>query len=64
MVLLAIFAEEWAERRGAVLRSLRASGLIAAAEAVTIIGIPFALKDLQLAGLALAPVGRRVVDTR
>ena len=36
--------------------------LIALAEAVTIIGIPFALKDLQLAGLALAPVGRTVVS--
>ena len=29
VVLLAIFAEEWSERRGAVLRSLRASGLTA-----------------------------------
>ena len=29
VVLLAIFAEEWAERRGPVLRSLRASGLTA-----------------------------------
>ena len=38
--------------------------LIALAEAVTIIGIPFALKDLQLAGLALAPVGRTVVVKR
>ena len=38
--------------------------LIALAEAVTIIGIPFALKDLQLAGLALAPVGRTVVSKR
>ena len=38
--------------------------LIALAEAVTIIGIPFALKDLQLAGLALAPVGRTVVRRR
>ena len=36
----------------------------AAAEAVTIIGIPFALKDLQLAWLALAPVGKTVVPTR
>ena len=34
--------------------------LWAAAEAVTIIGIPFALKDLQLAWLALAPVGKSV----
>ena len=38
--------------------------LIALAEAVTIVGIPFALKDLQLAGLALAPVGRTVVAKR
>lgn len=38
--------------------------LIAVAEAVTIVGIPFALKDLQLAGLALAPVGRTVVSKR
>ncbi len=30
MVLLAIFAEEWAARRGPVFRSLRASGLVAA----------------------------------
>ena len=29
VVLLAIFAEEWAERRGPVLRSLRTSGLVA-----------------------------------
>ena len=29
VVLLAVFAEEWAERRGAVFRSLRASGLVA-----------------------------------
>ena len=41
------------------------SHLIAAfVEAVTIIGIPFALKDLQLAWLALAPVGKTVVPTR
>ena len=32
----------------------------ALAEAVTIIGIPFAFKDLQLAWLALAPVGKSV----
>ena len=38
--------------------------LIAVAEAVTIIGIPFAIKDLQLAVLALAPIGRTVVDRR
>lgn len=29
-------------------------------EAITIIGIPFALKDLELAKLALAPVGRTI----
>ena len=34
--------------------------LIALAEAVSIIGIPFAIKDLQLAVLALAPVGKAV----
>ena len=33
-------------------------------EAITIIGIPFAIKDLQLAGVALAPIGRVVVDRR
>ena len=38
--------------------------LIAVAEAVTIIGIPFAIKDLQLAVLALAPIGKVVVDKR
>ena len=36
----------------------------AVAEAVTIIGIPFALKDLQLAAVALAPIGRTVVVKR
>ena len=36
----------------------------AAAEAVTIIGIPFAFKDLQLAWLALAPVGKSVAPVR
>ena len=36
--------------------------LIAVTEAVSIIGIPFALKDLQLAQLALAPVGMEVVE--
>lgn len=35
--------------------------MIAVAEAVTIIGIPFAIKDLQLAYIALAPIGRDVV---
>lgn len=34
--------------------------IIAVAEAITIIGIPFALKDLELAKLALAPVGRTI----
>jgi uncharacterized membrane protein YccF (DUF307 family) len=35
--------------------------LAACLEAVTIIGIPFAFKDVQLAILALAPVGTDVV---
>ena len=35
---------------------------IAVAEFVSIIGIPFALKDLELAKLALAPVGRTIRD--
>lgn len=30
-------------------------------EAITIMGIPFAIKDLQLAGIALAPIGKTVV---
>lgn len=39
--------------------------LIAAiGEAITIIGLPFAFKDLQLAQLALAPVGKMVVEKR
>jgi uncharacterized membrane protein YccF (DUF307 family) len=38
--------------------------LIAIAEAVTIIGIPFAIKDLQLAFIALAPIGKVVVEKR
>lgn len=38
--------------------------VVAIGEAVTIIGIPFAFKDLQLAQLALAPVGKTVVDKR
>lgn len=38
--------------------------IIAVGEAVTIIGIPFALKDIQLAQLALAPVGKTIVDKR
>ena len=35
--------------------------LVAVAEAITIIGIPFAIKDLQLARIALAPIGCEVV---
>lgn len=38
--------------------------IIAVAEFVSIIGIPFALKDLELARLALAPVGKTVVEKR
>lgn len=34
--------------------------VIALAEFISIIGIPFALKDLELAKLALAPVGRTI----
>ena len=34
--------------------------MIAVAEFVSIIGIPFALKDLELAKLALAPIGRTI----
>ena len=34
--------------------------VIAVAEFISIIGIPFALKDLELAKLALAPVGRTI----
>ena len=33
-------------------------------EAISIIGIPFAIKDLQLAVVAIAPIGRTVVDRR
>ncbi len=36
--------------------------IIAVAEFVTVIGIPFALKDLELAKLALAPIGRTIRD--
>jgi len=36
--------------------------VIAVVEFVSIIGIPFALKDLELAKLALAPVGRTIRD--
>lgn len=35
--------------------------LIAFAEAITIIGLPFAFKDLQMAGFALAPIGKTVI---
>ena len=38
--------------------------LIAFGEAITIIGIPFAIKDFQLAIIALAPIGREVVVVR
>ena len=37
-------------------------GCKAVAEFITIIGIPFALKDLELAKLALAPIGRTIRD--
>lgn len=33
-------------------------------EAVTIIGLPFAFKDLQLAAIAMAPIGKIVVEKR
>ena len=33
-------------------------------EAITIIGLPFAFKDLQLALVALAPIGKVVVEKR
>lgn len=33
-------------------------------EAVTIIGLPFAFKDLQLAAIAMAPIGKIVVERR
>ncbi|MFA7263726.1 MAG: YccF domain-containing protein [Caulobacter sp.] len=33
-------------------------------EAITIIGLPFAFKDLQLAGIAMAPIGKIVVEKR
>jgi len=36
--------------------------VLAVAQAVTIIGIPFAIKNVQLAWLALAPIGKTVVD--
>ena len=36
--------------------------IIAVTEAVSIVGIPFALKDLQLAQIAFAPIGKDVVE--
>jgi uncharacterized membrane protein YccF (DUF307 family) len=36
--------------------------MVAIVEFVTIVGIPFALKDLELAKLAMAPVGRTIRD--
>ncbi|ADU13420.1 YccF domain-containing protein [Asticcacaulis excentricus] len=36
--------------------------VLALAQAITIIGIPFALKNVQLAWLALAPVGKIVIE--
>ena len=36
--------------------------LVAVVEFISIIGIPFALNDLELAKLALAPVGRTIRD--
>ena len=38
--------------------------LIAIPEAVSIIGLPFAFKDLQLAQIAFAPIGKMVVEKR
>lgn len=38
--------------------------IVAVTEAISIIGIPFAIKDLQLAQIALAPIGRDVVRVR
>ena len=38
--------------------------LIAIPEAVSIIGLPFAFKDLQLAQIAFAPIGKIVVEKR
>ena len=38
--------------------------IVAVAEFVSIIGIPFALKDLQLAQIAMAPIGKAVVEKR
>lgn len=36
--------------------------ILAVAQAISIIGIPFALKNVQLAWLALAPVGKIVIE--
>jgi len=36
--------------------------LSAVATAITIIGIPFAIQHLKLAGIALAPIGKTIVD--
>ena len=38
--------------------------IVAVGEFISIIGIPFALKDLQLAQIALAPIGKAVVEKR
>lgn len=38
--------------------------LAAVANFITIIGIPFALQHLKLATLALAPIGKSVIDKR
>ena len=35
--------------------------VIAFFEAITLIGLPFAFKDLQMAGFALAPIGKTVI---
>jgi uncharacterized membrane protein YccF (DUF307 family) len=36
--------------------------VIAFFEAITLIGLPFAFKDIQMAGFALAPIGKTVID--
>jgi len=38
--------------------------LVGVAQAVTIIGIPFAIQNFKLALIALAPVGKEVVQSR
>ncbi len=38
--------------------------LVGVAQALTIIGIPFAIQNFKLAVIALAPVGKRVVQGR